>query len=364
MSAAEHKANTGNNVISMKGITCPDADLHMAVFSQHYLPSITVSMEIGLFDFISSRPQGASLQEICTNVKLGNAGAKVLLGVVTCMGYLKVLGGKWFVTDVTQTFLTSSSTHYWNEYIYRPDNELHKRLKNALIKDYETGSHGAQITDSWSSGNLTREQALLACKRMHAHSLVNAYTLATSANFKELFGIESVLDLGGGSGVFAISLAIHQPGLKCTVGELPSVCDVVEKEYIANAEFPAGTEVVKTVPVNFFTQDIPSGYQSVFMSNILHDWNIPTCINLCKKIYDSLPAGGYILIYESMLNDDGCGPMRSILFSMHMFLFTEGQQFSLPELTDVLAQAGFERDSVTPRCVSDTYYLVSARKGT
>ena len=62
----------------------------------------------------------------------------------------------------------------------------------------------------------------------------------------------------------------------------------------------------------------------MFYSNIFHDWSVEKCFYLAKKTYDSLPVNGYIFLHESLLNDDGNGPLAAAYFSFHMFIHTEG----------------------------------------
>jgi hypothetical protein len=83
------------------------------------------------------------------------------------------------------------------------------------------------------------------------------------------------------------------------------------------------------------------GYEAIFMSNILHDWNDETCLFLLKKSYESLPSNGYVLINEALFNDDHSGPLYAAYFSFHMFVYTQGKQFTFVELKQILNDVGF-----------------------
>lgn len=341
---------------------CADSPLHLLFLGQHSLPSVTVAMELGLFDLLSRNPCGLTADGIISSISVGKSGGAAILSILSSLGMVRILMGKYVLTDIASTYLVSSSPHYWGGYILRPEYPPHQRLKSAIANELARGKHGHAIADAWASGSMSRDAAEQACRRMHAHSLFNANAVATTFDFRKLFLAKSVLDLGGGSGVFSIALAKHQPGLACTVGELPVVCQVVEQDYIPSVSLPANSIPVKTIGVDFFKDEIPSGYDCIFLSNILHDWNFDTCESLCKKIYKSLPSGGHILIFEALLDDDACGPLRTALFSMHMYLFTEGQQFTLKQLSDILIAVGFDKSSIVARPGSDTYSLISARR--
>ena len=45
------------------------------------------------------------------------------------------------------------------------------------------------------------------------------------------------------------------------------------------------------------------GFNSIFLSNILHDWDQETSKKLCQKAFDALPSKGIILIHEALFNE-------------------------------------------------------------
>ena len=120
----------------------------------------------------------------------------------------------------------------------------------------------------------------------------------------------------------------------------------VQLEFIEKSKVPPGSVV--TYSGNFFTEPFPAnndpryGYQAMFYSNIFHDWNDEKCKLLAKKTYDALPQNGYIFLHEALLNDDGNGPLTNACFSFHMFMFTQGKQFTFNELKQLLVEVGFK----------------------
>ena len=115
------------------------------------------------------------------------------------------------------------------------------------------------------------------------------------------------------------------------------MCDVAQN-YIDQGSV---ADRVDTVAVDMFREPWPEGYDAVFFSNVWHDWNFKTCSWLARRAYQSLPAGGRILLHEMLLDDDGAGPRTAASFSMLMLLATQGQQFTFSELRTLLENAGF-----------------------
>jgi acetylserotonin N-methyltransferase len=188
---------------------------------------------------------------------------------------------------------------------------------------------------------------------MHAHSLPAAVGVARHYDFG---GVRKVLDVGGGSGCFMVAAAQAHPHLRCTVMDLPAMCEVA-RGYI---EAGGVADRVDTSGVDMFRQSWPRGYDALFFSNIWHDWNERTCRWLAARAFESLPSGGRILLHEMLLDDDGTGPVTAATFSMMMLLATQGQQFTQQELNDILEGAGFATADVL--ATHPYYSVVSASK--
>jgi acetylserotonin N-methyltransferase len=169
-------------------------------------------------------------------------------------------------------------------------------------------------------------------------------------------GVSRVLDVGGGSGCFMIAAAQVHPHLRCTVMELPAMCEVANG-YIQDGGV-AGR--VDTRAVDMFRQPWPRGYDAIFFSNVWHDWNVRTCRWLAARTFDALPSGGRILLHEMLLDEDGAGPVTAASFSLLMLLATQGQQLTLGELKGILEGAGFVQIDVT--ATHPYYSVVSGRK--
>jgi acetylserotonin N-methyltransferase len=209
-------------------------------------------------------------------------------------------------------------------------------------------SSDAHAADDWAAGTVSLQRARQVAARMHAHSQATAVGVARRYDFS---GVQRLLDIGGGSGCFMVATAQAHPHLRCTVLDLPAMCEV------ASSYIEAGgvTDRVDTCAVDMFRQPWPRGYDALFFSNVWHDWNLRTCQWLAARAFEALPSGGRILLHEMLLDDDGAGPLTAASFSMMMLLMTQGQQFTAGELKNILAGAGFVDFEV---CATHPYYSV------
>jgi acetylserotonin N-methyltransferase len=195
-------------------------------------------------------------------------------------------------------------------------------------------SGSGRPVDGWAAGEIAIGRATSIAAAMHSHSLPAAIGAARNYDWT---GIKRILDVGGGSGCFMIAAAQAHPHLRATIMELRTMCEAAAPYIEAGG---VGSQV-DTVAVDMFREAWPKGYDAIFFSNVLHDWNMRTCEWLAARAYDALPHGGRIMAHEMLLDDDGASPAATAAFSMLMLLATQGQQFTFGELAALLERAGF-----------------------
>jgi cyclopropane fatty-acyl-phospholipid synthase-like methyltransferase len=154
-----------------------------------------------------------------------------------------------------------------------------------------------------------------------------------------------MIDIGGGSGAYAINVAKEYPNMTATVADLGPVCKVAE-QYIA--QYGLGSRV-KTALFDFWKQDVPKGHDVAFLSHIIHDYDEEKDVTLLKKIHASLNPGGAVIVSEWMLNDEKTGPVPSAMMGLNMIIETNGgRNYSFAEVSEMLKKAGFKNVEKRP----------------
>jgi acetylserotonin N-methyltransferase len=321
--------------------------------ARYHWPVLTAADDVGTFVALSA--SALTTEELATQIRVDARALGIHLGLLAALGFVEKRDGRWRATAATRIWLHPDGEGYYGPVIhrYRESELLHKELVATLRTGEKSGTQPS-AAEEWERGEMPAEMARAITAFMNAHSRASSRGVAVQTQFAS---VRSLLDVGGGSGIFAIELARTLPTLSATVMEIDAVCKEADK-YIAAAGVGAR---VKTQAVNMFTQDWPTGHDAHFFSNIFHDWSDPTCRLLAKKSFAALAPGGRIFLHEMLMDDDGCGPLVSAAFSMMMLLGTRGRQFSLPELRGFLEGAGFvDVDAV--RTGGGYYSMVTARK--
>ncbi len=156
-----------------------------------------------------------------------------------------------------------------------------------------------------------------------------------------------LLDVGGGSGLYAIAYLRANPHLEAIVWDRPEVLKVAhefaEKMGVGNRlECRSG---------DMFTDPVPHGADAILLSNVLHDWDVPECQTLVSRMAEALQPGRRLLIHDVFLNDELDGPLPIALYSAALFTLTEGRAYSAAEYRAWMTDAGLDPGPITPTLV-------------
>ena len=163
----------------------------------------------------------------------------------------------------------------------------------------------------------------------------------------------SVLDVAGGSGIYACSLVARHPHLRGAVFEKPPV-DRIARECIARQDCAAQVDVIAG---DMFKDAWPAGFDTHLISNVLHDWDEPLVRDLLAKSHAALLPGGLLILHDAYINAEKTGPLHVAEYSALLMNITEGKCYSLAEMRVYLDGAGFEWMDYQPTAVSRGYIL-------
>lgn len=159
---------------------------------------------------------------------------------------------------------------------------------------------------------------------------------------KEVFqGVDSLVDVGGGTGTVAKCIADAFPHMKCTVLDLPHV--VADLKGSKNLEYVAG-DMFEAVPAA----------DAIFLKWILHDWSDEECVKIlerCKAAVTREGKKGKVIIVEMTVenkNTDKESGETQLFFDMHMMVMTTGKERNEKEWAKLFSDAGFSQYKITP----------------
>ncbi|KAG6778796.1 hypothetical protein POTOM_015143 [Populus tomentosa] len=157
----------------------------------------------------------------------------------------------------------------------------------------------------------------------------------------EIFeSVDSLVDVGGGTGTLARSIADAYPHMKCTVLDLPHVvANLPESE---NLKFVGG-DMFKPIP----------SADAIIIKSVLLNWSDEDCIKILKRCRAAIPSqdeGGKLVLVEMVINDkkDEHELTKTRLFvDMEMMLICNGRGRNEEEWKKLFLEAGFSHYKIT-----------------
>ncbi len=155
----------------------------------------------------------------------------------------------------------------------------------------------------------------------------------------DLGSARCLLDLGGGPGTAAIIFAQANPNLTCVVYDLEGPVEIA-REQIAKAGL---SDRISTAAGDFHTEDIGTGFDVVYISNIIHMMDGEHTLELFRKAHGALVAGGRLVVKDFFLEESGIAPRSGAQFSVNMLVNTNGgKTYTRREAITLLEQGDSE----------------------
>ena len=288
---------------------------------------------LDFFTWLAEHP--ATPGAICAHFGIAARPADVMLTLFTAMKLVTTSGGVFHVTLRAREHLAAGSS--WNLAPYYASMKDRPQTLD-MLKVLRTGkpaNWGSYDPQAWAQAMERPDFAASFTAAMDCRGVLLGPALARKV---DLASSTALLDVAGGSGIYACALAVQHPHLRAAVLEKPPV-DRIARECIARQEC---SERVSVLAGDIFRDAWPAGFDAHLISNVLHDWEEPEVRALLAKSHAALPAGGRLIVHDAFINAEKTGPLHVAEYSALLMQITEGKCYSLGEMRSYLGDAGFE----------------------
>jgi hypothetical protein len=161
------------------------------------------------------------------------------------------------------------------------------------------------------------------------------------------------MDLGSAQGMVPATLARAHPHLTGIGFDLPPVKPVFE-EFIAHR----GVEDrVRFQGGSFFKDPLPK-VDVIVMGHILHDWDLAQKKVLLGKVFDALPEGDAVVVYDAIIDDDRRKNAFGLMMSLNMLIETPGGfDYTAEDCQAWMREVGFSKTRVEPLVGADSMVI-------
>lgn len=167
------------------------------------------------------------------------------------------------------------------------------------------------------------------------------YAIPHFLNQTDFSRAKSILDVGGGGGGNAIAIAKKYPQTSVTLLDLPTTEPVAAKK-IARAEL---SNRVHFLAGDMFAGPFPQGHDAVLFLHQMVIWSMEQNSKLFQKAFESLNAGGQVVVFSSVADDDEKGPVMAALDTVYFKAVAAGGGMIYPwrDYEEAMTAAGFKR---------------------
>ena len=291
---------------------------------------LLTGFELDIFTNLDEK--GTTNENLSGNLNLDEHACERLMNALVSLGFLIKKNDRFFNTPESFIYMSKKSPDYLGGLMHT--NHLWYTWSNLTLvvktgksaNPSEINARGQEWLSSFISAMHDRAKKV-------APQQVSAIDLS---------GINSVLDIGGGSGIYSMELLNKKPGIEATVFDVPNVIPITKK-FIDKEGY---SDRIKTHAGDYITDELPCGFDLVFLSAIIHSNSLDENQDLVKKSYNALNNNGKIIIQDWIMNNDRTQPVPGAIFAINMLVGTEaGDCFTENEVTRMLTLAGFKNIS-------------------
>jgi precorrin-6B methylase 2 len=291
---------------------------------------LLTAYELDLFTAVGQgdKPSCEVAVDIGTDVRATDR----LMNALCAMGLMTKKDGKFSNTPVASHLLVRNSpefmsglmhtVHLWNTW---------STLTQAVRQG--TAVSGRQVNsrgEEWVT-------AFIAA--MHDRASKQSPTVVAQI---DLSGVSRVLDVGGGSGAYAMAFVRAGHGIRATVFDLPNVVPLTK----TNIEEEGLSDKVDTVSGDYLKDNLGTGFDLVFLSAIIHSNSSDQNRSLIQKCAHALRPGGRVIVQDFIMSEDRISPAHGVFFALNMLVGTDaGDTYTEAEVHTWMEEAGLREIS-------------------
>jgi len=300
--------------------------MEMATAFQRSRPLLT-AFELGVFTVLNDEDRTS--EDTAAALGTDPRATDRLMNALVALGLLEKQAGRFRNTPLAASHLVKGRP----DYVGGLGHTNHLWDSWSRLTEVVRAGHPSDLADTNDRGDDWLRPFIAA---MHARGRQSA---AEVVRLIDLDGVSRVLDLGGGSGAYAMAFVRARAGISAVVFDLPNVVPLT-KMYVAQEGLAAE---VTTAVGDYLSAPLGGGFDIVFMSAVIHSNAVDDNRLLFKKAAEAMNPGGRLVVQDFLMAEDRDGPLMPALFALNMLVGTpEGDTFTESEVRAWMTEAGFD----------------------
>lgn len=316
--------------------------VYRLMFGHIYFQTLAAAVELDLFTLLDKNP-GLTKADIASMLKIEEKPARILLLGLASLGLVRRKGERYYNTRMSKRYFSRSSVknaidvvRWENHIVYQPMYHFEEAIRantNVGLKVFK-GQEKTLYERLFHYPDLLKifQNAMQSLSSQANHALPD---IVDFSQFKFL------IDVGGGNGTNLMAIANKHADLKAAVFDFPDVCEIARK----NIKSKGFDSRLGAIAGDSLKDPFPTGVDCILFCHFFTIWSEQTDKWFLKKSYDALPAGGAVIVYNMMQDDDEKGPLVASAGSPYFLTLAtgEGMLYTAKEYETWMREAGFSR---------------------
>lgn len=253
------------------------------------------------------------------------------------LGYLNKVAAGYENSGMTRKWLLDSGDiNFTPFYLYW--GELMDRFFPTLEESLRTGKPPINLyewleSDDPNAATVSRyfQEGMIAIAKFVANDIAAQIPIPPTGG--------RVLDIGGGHGEYTIALCRKQPHVTALIFDGTQAL-ATGTAAITTANLPSRIE---TQVGNFLTDELPTGFDTALLFNIVHGFTPEENIALFRKVKGALNPGGQLVVLEQIHGTTPLPVMDGVthILGMAYYHLLGGQVYTFEDIQGWLKAAGF-----------------------
>ena len=310
---------------SNRNISTPE-DIHRIATAFQQSRILLTAVELDLFTAIGNKSLAS--ENIAAKLGTGNRATDRLLNALCAIGLVSKKKNLFSNTPAAVKFLIKGKKEYMAGLMHTSG--LWKTW-STLTEAVKKGSKAAP--DPIKKRSPEWFEAFIAA--MHHRAAATASVVVSKLDLKK---VSKMIDIGGGSGAYAMAFVHAKKEMTATVFDLPNVIPLTKK-YVAEAGL---LDRFKFVKGDYNKDEFGKDFDLVFFSAIIHINSPEKNQSLMDKAARALKPGGQVVIQDFIMDKGRTTPPFGTFFALNMLVGTEdGDTYTEAEVKSWLKKSGF-----------------------
>jgi len=289
---------------------------------------ILSAFQLGLFSLLGARELEA--RKLAAQAGIDPRACERMLNALCALGLVKKSSGRFRNARVSRECLVEGGARFMANLAHSASQwQSWSTLSDAVRLGTAVRARPA------ARGDEQRRRGFITA--MHARARLQAPRVV---RLLDLSNVHRCLDIGAGSGAYAMALVRASDSLRATAYDLPEILPLT-REYVrreglqGRIDFRAG---------DFHRGGFGSGYDLVLLSAIVHMNDEVQNRRLVARAAAALNRGGQLVVQDFIMSPDRTRPAAGALFALNMLVSTaHGDSYTAAEIGSWMRTAGLRR---------------------